>query len=563
MVTPTTKPTPPSPSSTEDHSSTLLPTKTGKALPSLFKAASLIAAVTLLSKLLGAIRDWQIMTLFGTGLGSDAYFSAVQLPSFALILLGGLGGPFHTATVSVFSRLLSHKTNGGDNTQPDRLPPSAQTLASTFITLTALVFSVLAGVTFVYARPIMAFILQHANPALINQAAHQLQILSPVVLLGGIIGIVYGLLNVFHQFFWPSFSPAILSLLMVVVLALSGPTVAVDTLAWSTLAGVCLMFACQLPALFKLKLPLKPSLNVQHPQLKGVLEMLFPAIIGTSMGQLNVYVDMFFTASLPLGGWTAIVMGNRLIQLPLGVLQTALLVPVFPRFTQLVAQSNWEGLQQTFRLAVVSLWLVSMPILVFLLWYCEPLIKLFFQHGQFDARATHMVATVVVALAASIPAYFTRDTLTRVFYAFADAKTPLFVGALAIVTNAVLDAVLVKPLGVAGIALSTSLVTTINMGLLMVLAQRFKHPLGLKALLLPFGQIVLCSALMAIVIAGLSGTVSPWLLGYLPNNRLGLMANMLLIGGLGTVCYGVGIMACRLPEATMVINRLLRRKPVA
>ena len=122
--------------------------------PSLLKAAGLIALVTIFSKVLGFARDWAVMYVYGTSLVSDAYYAAFQLPSFAIVLLGGLGGPFHTTTVSVFSRLIH------DNGPPS---PRAKAMVGTFITLTSVAFTLFSILILVAAYPIMALIYMGQN----------------------------------------------------------------------------------------------------------------------------------------------------------------------------------------------------------------------------------------------------------------------------------------------------------------------------------------------------------------------------------------------------------------
>jgi putative peptidoglycan lipid II flippase len=286
-----------------------------KSPPSLLKAAGFIALITLVSKVLGAVRDWLIMWAFGASLASDAYFAAVQIPAFGVVLLGGLGGPFHTATVAVFSKLLAGKPKADQ---------TARLLASTFLTATGVVFLALSVAAFIWAEPLMHVMLPDGSPQLIHQAAVQLKIMAPSFWLGGTIGILYGLANVFHHFFWPSLSPAAMNVVMIAALLLLPHDPSGNILAWSTLVGTLAQVLLQLPDILKDGFSLKPAWRLKMPELKNLTNLLFPAMLGTTIGQLTTYVDIFFTSTLALGSWTAIVMANRLIQLPIGVLQTAL-----------------------------------------------------------------------------------------------------------------------------------------------------------------------------------------------------------------------------------------------
>lgn len=463
------------------------------AAPSLLKAASLIAAVTAFSKILGAVRDWAVMYAYGTTLTSDAYYAAFQLPAFAIVLLGGLGGPFHTATVAVFSRLLK------DGEAPS---PQAKRLAATFLTLTGLVFAVLSVLVYCFAEPIMGLILSRKNPALVQQAAVQLKIMSPCIWVGGLVGILYGLSNIYNCFLWPSLSPVAMSLTIIFGLLL----LPVDSngliLAWATLAGGVLQLMMQLPEFFKQKFSIRPAFDWKAPEIRQAGELLFPATIGTTIGQLITYVDMFFASSLAQGAWAAVTLSNRLMQLPIGILQTALLVPIFPRFSRAAGEKNYEEIKRNFKVGVVSLWMISIPMLVLMLCFTEPLIRLIFEHGRFDRRSTELVSVALIYQAFQMIPYFARDSITRVFYAFHDSKTPLLVGLLAIALKYLLNLWLVQGwgMGVQGITLSITLITFFNMMLLGILSKRHIQDLGFREMLAPFCKLSFAGLVMGGVV---------------------------------------------------------------
>lgn len=434
-------------------------------VPSLFRSFSLIAVVTIISKILGLVRDQMIAHGYGASLVSDAYLYAFQIPAFALVLLGGLGGPFHTATVSVLSKLMK------ENESPTE---RAQQLTNTFITVTGFVFALLALLVFLFAPQIIQLIASQASAELKTLASWHLRWMSPMIFIGGVIGIFYGVANAYHRFFWPSFSPSAINISLILWLLLLGPDPATGgyALAISTLLGAILQVGMQLPDYFKTGFRLFPAFRLRDPDFKAMGELLFPAAIGTTIGQLNIYVAMFFVSQLDPGGWTAIMLGNRLIQLPIGVLTIAMLVPLFPRFSRWVAEKDFQSLKTSFRDGILSLWLLSFPIIAIIVLIGHSSVALLFQRGAFDAEDTRMVASVLVILSLSILPYMLRDGVTRIFYAFNDSRTPLIAGLLSIVINALFNALLVGPFGISGIALSMVIVTLFNAVVLSVLVRR-------------------------------------------------------------------------------------------
>ena len=154
-----------------------------KGTQSLMKAAWLIAVITVFSKVIGFFRDIVIAKYYGAGMVSDAYFYAYQIPSLSLILLGGVGGPFHSATVAVFSKFI-----------PDvkiKANEKLNRLFNTFTTATFLIFLILGILTFVFADVIIGFIISQGSPELIALATQHLKIMTPVIIIGGLVGIYY------------------------------------------------------------------------------------------------------------------------------------------------------------------------------------------------------------------------------------------------------------------------------------------------------------------------------------------------------------------------------------
>lgn len=422
---------------------------------SLLKAAWLIAFVTIISKFVGFLRDICIANYYGAGLVSDAYFYAYQIPSLAIILMGGVGGPFHSATVSVFAKLVN----------PDDKMPSEKVnkLFNTFLTLTFIVFAILSVVVFVFSDEILGFIIHSDNARLVSLASSHLRMMTPVILIGGIIGIYYGLLITYRCFLLPNISPVLMSLSIIAVIAFSKGDTTGKYLAAATTVGAILQFIVQAPAVRKLGFKIKPNFNFKNNvELKNLLELVFPAALSSTIGQVYVYVDMFFASQLREGAWTAVGYANRVFQFPVGILVTAFLVPLFPIFSKLVGEKKYDDIKYYFHKGVGLLNFVAIPIMFGIILLASDMVQLVFQRGEFDSNATYMVAQALTFLSFAIIPYVFRDSVTRIFYSFNDSKTPFLVAFSSIVIKFILNALFISKLGIAAITLSTSLVTLIN-----------------------------------------------------------------------------------------------------
>ena len=422
---------------------------------SLLKAAWIIAFVTIVSKLIGFLRDIVIANFYGAGMVSDAYFYAYQIPSISIILLGGIGGPFHSAVVSVFSKMIPNLE--------EKAPANVNKLFNTFLTSSFLVFLLLGILVFVFSDVIMQIIISNGSPELIRLASLHLKIMAPVMTVGGVVGIYYGILIVYKEFLIPNISPILMSLAIIAIISLVHNDNSGVVLAAATTVGALCQFVYQLPKLKQLGFKFKPNLEVMNnPQFKNILELLFPAILSSTVGQVYIYVDMFFASQLQEGAWSAIGYANRLFQFPVGVLVTAFLVPLFPIFSKLVGEKDYDNIRYYFNKGVGLLNFAAFPVLVLILLLSTNAIQLIFQRGAFNEVATMMVSEALCYLSISIIFYVFRDSITRVFYAFNDSRTPFLVALSSIVIKFILNFLFVKQLGIGGITLSTSFVTLIN-----------------------------------------------------------------------------------------------------
>lgn len=463
--------------------------------PSLLKAAWLIAVVTIVSKLIGFIRDVVIANCYGASTVSDAYFYAYQLPSLAIVLLGGVGGPFHSATVAVFSKIIpSLKAKANDEVNH---------LFNTFLTASFIFFSVFALLCFIFSDQIMKFIISGNNQELIALASMHLKIMSPVLIVGGIVGIYYGILISYREFMLPNISPILMSVVIIAMITLVKHDNTGEVLAWATTIGALCQFVYQIPKIKQLGFRLKPNFDfANNIHFHHICELLFPAILSSTIGQIYIYVDMFFASSLREGTWTAIGYANRVFQFPVGILVTAFLVPLFPIFAKLVAEDNFGSIKRYFNKGVGVLFFAAFPIIIGIWILGYDGIKLIFERGAFDDQATFMVTQALWFLAFSILPYVFRDSITRVYYSFNDSSTPFIIAFCSIVLKFFLNWLLVSKLaiggGIGGITLSTSLVTLFNASVLGFL-MKSKIRLDYKGLFKNFAKMAIAGVITLFV----------------------------------------------------------------
>ncbi|WP_269622335.1 murein biosynthesis integral membrane protein MurJ [Prochlorococcus marinus] len=403
---------------------------------SLKKISALISFGTFLSKAGGMARQIVIAGFFGVGTAYDAYNYAYILPGFFLILIGGINGPLHNAIVSVLSK--AQKKDGA----------YIVSSINTYILITLLFISL---ILYLNADLIITIF----GPGLTNKthdiAVMQLQIMSPVILLSGLIGIGFGSLNARDEFFLPSISPLISSLVIITgvsffwlyqkpnISVINLPIESGIVLAKATLIGAILQLIIQIPFLKKKGLlKFKFNFDTEHSAIKEVWKIIIPATLSSGMLQINVFTDLFFASNI-LGAAAGLSYANFIVQAPLGIISNSIIIPLLPTFSKLFHNDNNKDLIRRVRQGIIF----SASSMIFLgsifIALNQSVTEICFGRGVFDTTAIKLVSGLLICYGIGMPAYLIRDLLVRVFYTLGDAKTPFKISTIGIILNIFLD----------------------------------------------------------------------------------------------------------------------------
>ncbi len=528
---------------------------------SLKAIAVVVTLGTLLSKVGGLVRQLVIAAAFGVGAAYDAYNYAYVLPGFLLILLGGINGPFHSAMVSVLSRRPREE--------------GAHILAALNTTVSALLLAVTVLLVLA-ADPLISLVGPGLSPELHAIAVVQLQVMAPMALLAGLIGLGFGSLNAADEFWIPAISPLMSSLALMVGVGLlwwqlggqiGSPSFAMLgglVLAAATLVGAFAQWLIQLPALMRQGLArFKLVWDWKHPGVREVWRVMGPATLSSGMLQINVFTDLFFASGI-VGAAAGLGYANLLVQTPLGLISNALLVPLLPTFARLTAPDDQPQLLARIRQGLMLSTASMVPIGALFIALATPIVALVYERGAFDASAAQLVAALLVAYGLGMPAYLGRDVLVRVFYALGDGTTPFRLSMAGIGLNVIFDWLLVggptpwgnqSPFnfGASGLVLATVAINVLTcLALLLVLKRRMP-----AMTLIPWGmdttRLLLAGVLTGCMVWGLSLGVD-WPLGW-----LGLLARVGIPSLLGLAFFGLVGSALGVAEVQEIGTMLLRR----
>lgn len=438
-----------------------------------------IALATALSRILGLVREIVIAGQFGASGVYDAYLIAFFIPHFLRRLLAE--GALSSAFIPLYTERLRRDRN------------SADLFASNVISVALLVFPALILLGIWWAPFFVPFLADGFDQAQQELAIHLSRITFPFIGLMGLAAIVMGVLNSQKHFWVPALAPVLFNVgIIFSVLALRG--LEAESLAVGVLLGGAAQLLIQLP-LLKGRLRFRWRLDWRDPALRQMLGLLGPAMIGMAAVQINVMVDNKLASHLSEGSISALQYAIRLFHLPLGVFAVAISTAILPRLS---AQNtkNPQALILLLRQGVLLCSLILLPATAGLWVLGQPAIRLLFEHGAFSAQDTLRTLNALQFYALGLLPYGLVTVLIRAFYALKDGRTPVVISVVVVVVNVVLALLLVGPMGVGGLALSTSMAGWVQLALTwLALVRRCKVGLleGVRKLLL---QATLAAILM-------------------------------------------------------------------
>lgn len=425
----------------------------------LARAASLMAAATVASRLLGLAREIVAAWLFGATQAKAAYVIAYYLPFFVQRLL--LGGTLSIVFIPTVSRYLARND----------LQEARRVSANLF----SLVFAV--GVGMVALGYVLAPLLVPlaapgftASPDLVRLTVHLTRIIFVAMLFLALAVYLTGFLQAHNDFTVAALSPVAFNITIIAGTLVLGPRIGIQGLAVAWIAGTAMQFLVQLPAARRYGLRLG-RIDTQHPAVREIGRLAVPAVLGLAIVEINAYVGRFFASLLPAAPGASPVAvldyAYEIVQAPAGIFAVSIATAVFPLLSRYAAAGSQTELRATASLALRTVLFVILPITALVIVLRVPLVALIFQRGEFTSQATQAVAGALLGYAIGLPSIAGSYVVTRTYYALQDMETPVRIGAVMVVLNAVLASILMRRLGVEGIALATAIVSLTNLGLLL------------------------------------------------------------------------------------------------
>lgn len=419
----------------------------------LIRSTGTVAGMTMISRLLGFARDVVIASLFGAGMGADAFFIAFKIPNYMRRLFAE--GAFSQAFVPMLSEYRQTRSH-------------AQVMRFlghiTGVLLTVLIAVVIIGVV---CAPLFITIFAPGfldEPLRFDLAVRLLRVCFPYILFISITACAGAILNCYETFMVPALTQVWSNIAIIACAIYLSPHLEtpIMSLAYGVvLAGIAQMLF-QLPFLKAKRLLPTPRPSLQDEGVNKVLKRMVPAIFGVSVAQISLLIDSLFASFLPVGSISWLYYSDRLTQLPLGVFGVAVGTVVLPHLSRKFSDKSADEYSQTLDWALRWLLIIGLPSVLGLLFLAAPVLSTLFQHGRFTGMDVRMASHSLMGFAVGLQFFMFIKVLASGYYARQNIRTPVKIAAYAVLLNIVLNALLIGPLAHAGIALATSIAGIFN-----------------------------------------------------------------------------------------------------
>lgn len=507
------------------------------------KYAASLMVVTILAKVIGFAREQVLSFAYGASMYTDIYVMAMNIPN---VIFAAIGAALSTTFIPIYCDISENK---GEK--------ESIRFTNNILTIVFILCVIIAMLGLIFTRPLLKVFAFGFSGETLSIAMDFTRILLISIVFIGIANVLTSYLQVKNNFTIPgliSLPQNIIVIIAIIISIKQGPY----AMVWGTLIGMSMQVLFQLPFAYKEGYRIKPRLNLKDENLKKMLILTGPVLVGVAVHQVNTMIDRSIASTLVEGSISALNFADRLNSFVLALFITSIAAVIYPMLSKLSTSKNNEVFKEYIVKSSNSIILLVMPVAVGAIILATPIVRLLFERGAFDESATQMTSIALAMYSVGLVAYGLRDITNKVFYSLQDTKTPMIYGAVAMGLNIVFNIILSQFMGHAGLALGTSLSAIICTILLYI-------NLGKK--IGNFGQAkIIKTSLKALIAAIIMGVITKYTYGYI-DSILGvsLINNIISLGSsilIGAIVYTAIIIILKVDEVNMIkdmINQKLKR----
>ncbi len=502
----------------------------------LLKSGLIVSSMTLISRVLGLVRDVVVANLMGAGASADVFFFANKIPNFLRRLFAE--GAFSQAFVPVFTQ---YHAQGDMNKTRDLIAKASGTLGVivTIVTLLGILCSGLVAAIFGTGWFIDWL---HGGPAAakFELASFLLKITFPYLWFVTFVALSGAILNTLGKFAVSSFTPVFLNVTIIGCALYVSPHMPQPEvgLALGVFLGGLVQFLFQLPFLLKAGVLVRPKWGWNDPGVVKIRTLMLPALFGVSVSQINLLFDTFVASFLATGSISWLYYSDRLLEFPLGLFGIAIATVILPALSRKHVEAQSEGFASTMDWGVRMVVLLGLPAMLGLMILAKPMLMVLFMRGEFSVLDVNHASMSLLAYACGLLNFMLIKVLAPGYYSRQDTKTPVKYGIIAMVSNIVFNAIFAWFYGYVGLAIATALSAFINMALLYRGLHRAQVYRISRKTVLFIVRLIVAAAVMVAVISWLMADMAQWV-AWRESLRI---VNLFILIGAGALSYLVALL---------------------
>lgn len=498
----------------------------------LLRALATVSGMTLLSRILGFVRDFVQARAFGAGIEMDAFVVAFRLPNLLRRMFAE--GAFSQAFVPILAEYKNKR--GPDETR--RLLDHVASILGLVVLLVSIVGAFAAPAIIYATAPGFS-----ADAEKFELTVQLTRITFPYIFFMSLVALAGGVLNTWSRFAIPAFTPVLLNLSFIGMALLAAPYFdpPILVLGWAVFIGGLAQVLLQIRPLAQIGMLPRFSLDFSDPGVRRILKLMAPAILGVSVSQISLLINTVFASFLPSGSVSWLYYADRLMEFPSGMLGVALGTILLPSLSKMHADENPAEFSALLDWGLRLTLMLTLPASLGLALLAVPLISTLFHHGAFGAEDVLQTRTALMAYSLGLTGLILVKVLAPAFYSRQDVRTPVRIGIISLILTQLMNLVFIGPLQHAGLALSIGLASCINAGMLY----RGLRKRGVYNPLPGWGRFT-AKLLAALLVLGLavfftSGSDTQWL--HMGSGERVIRLLALVVGGIGVyfaVLYALG-----------------------
>lgn len=509
------------------------------------KATVALMAVTMLSKIMGFGRELVLGALYGATKYSDIFIAATNIPKVLFTLVA-------TALATTFIPLYyENLREGGED--------KALRFSNNILNITIILGIILSTISFIFAEQIVRVFAMGFRGETFRQAVIFTRIIIFGAIFTGLSDIMKSYLQSKDSFTIPGLIGLPYNIILITAMILSVTLHNIYILPVGALLAMASQFFFQVPFAYKKGYKYRLFVDFKDEYVKKMLILVAPIVIGVAVDQINIMVDKTLASTLVEGSISALNYADRLKGFVTGMFIASISAVVYPQFSRLSSMIDKTEFFSFIKKSINSVIIIIMPMTIGAMVLAEPIVRILFQRGAFDERATKLTAIALVFYSIGLIGVGLRDILTKIFYSVQDTKTPMINASIAVIMNICMNLIFIKYLKHAGLALATSLSSIICILLLFRGLKKKIGDYGQKEIIIVF----LKSTIAAIFMGVVARIVYKYLFTFL---GIGMIMEIIALGSaivIGAVTYSILIIIFRVEEVSIItdmINKKLKRK---